>query len=138
MIKACFDIFLKKYFPANFSVNGTARIKSEWQLYPYTSKHSFLPLLILGCVSRFWKLDKKKKKLLRNRELVEGGGGSLRKGGLQVASSVFLKKSMFSFLLELLSGKYSHLLLSIDLFFQVVYFLLENDIWILLFSYSYF
>ena len=56
-------------------------------------------------------------------------GGFLRKGGFQIVSSVFVKKSMFSLLLEyfFLSGKYSHLLLSIDLFFHVVYFLLEND-----------
>ena len=35
----------------------------------------------------------------------------LRKGGrFQIVSSVFLMKSMFSLLLEFLSGKYSHLL----------------------------
>ena len=36
--------------------------------------------------------------------------GSRRKGGVQITSSVFLKKSMFSLLLEyfFLSGKYSH------------------------------
>ena len=45
------------------------------------------------------------KKLLRNRGLVERGGGSPRKGGFQIVSPVFLKKSMFSLLLEFLSGK---------------------------------
>ena len=56
------------------------------------------------------------KKLLSNNGLV-GRGDSLRKGrgrgrGFQIVSSVFLKKSMFSLLLEyiFLSGKYSHLL----------------------------
>ena len=51
------------------------------------------------------------KKLPRSRGLVErggGGGGTLRKG-FQIISSVFLKKSMFSLLLEFWSGKYSHL-----------------------------
>ena len=46
------------------------------------------------------------KKLLRNR------GVLLEKGGFQIVSSLFLKKSMFSLLLEyyFLSGKYLHLL----------------------------
>ena len=49
------------------------------------------------------------KKLLRNRGLVERED-TLRKGSFQIVSSVFLKKSMFSLLLEFLSSKYSHLL----------------------------
>ena len=69
------------------------------------------------------------KKLLRNRGLVERRV-LLERGVFQIVSSVFLEKSMLSLLLEcfFLSGKYSHLLQSIDLFFHVVYFLLENDI----------
>ena len=54
------------------------------------------------------------KKLLRTRGLVERGdllerGGG---GGFQIVSSVFLKKSMFSILLEcfFLSDNFSHLL----------------------------
>ena len=39
------------------------------------------------------------KKLFRNRGLVERGG-SVRKGGFQIVSSVFLNKNMFSLLLE--------------------------------------
>ena len=40
------------------------------------------------------------KKLLRNRGLVERGGGVLlERGGFQIVSSVF-QKSMFSLLLE--------------------------------------
>ena len=68
-------------------------------------------------------------------------GGSLRKESFQIVSSVFLKKSMFSLLLEYfsLSGKYSHLLKSIYLFFHVVYFLQKNYmLWNLFSSYSYF
>ena len=78
-----------------------------------------------GGVSRFWNLGK--GGALKNCSEI---GGFLRKGGFQIVSSVFVKKSMFSLLLEyfFLSGKYSHLLLSIDLFFHVVYFLLENGI----------
>ena len=51
------------------------------------------------------------KKLLRNRGLVERGV-LLEKGegGFQIVSSVFLKKNIFSLLLEFLSGKYSPLL----------------------------
>ena len=51
------------------------------------------------------------KILPRNRGLVEKGR-SLRKGSFQIVSSVSLKKSMFSLLLQYfsLSGKYSHLL----------------------------
>ena len=61
--------------------------------------------------------------------LVESGV-LLDRGGVQIVSSLFLKKSMFSLLLEyfFLSGKYWHVLLSVDLLFQVVYFLLEYDI----------
>ena len=46
------------------------------------------------------------KKLLRNR------GVLLEKGGFQIVSSLFLKKSMFSLLLEyfFLPRKYLHLL----------------------------
>ena len=46
------------------------------------------------------------------KKLLKGGGGSYQKeGGFQIVSSVFLKKSMFSLLLDFfLSGKYSHLL----------------------------
>ena len=69
------------------------------------------------------------KKLHRKRGQFKGS--SLRQGeGFQILSSVFLKKSMFSLLLEyfFLSGKYSPLLQSIDLFFHVVYVLLENVI----------
>ena len=39
------------------------------------------------------------KKLLRNRGLVERED-TLRKGSFQIVSSVFLKKSMFSLLLD--------------------------------------
>ena len=90
--------------------------------------------LKLGGVLTFeiWKKRGVMKKLLRNRGLV-------KRGGFQIISSVFLKESMFSLLLEyfFLSGKYSHLLWSIDLFFHVVYFLLENDIlWNFFSSYS--
>ena len=49
-----------------------------------------------------------RKKLLRNRGLVERGG---RGGGFQIVSAVFLKKSMSSLRLEyFFSGKYSQLL----------------------------
>ena len=59
------------------------------------------------------------KKLLRDRGLVE------RRGVPKLLHQFSL--TMFSLLLKyfFLSGKYSHL---IDLFFHVVYFLLENDI----------
>ena len=40
------------------------------------------------------------KTLLRNRGLVERGGSSQKEGGFQIASPVFLKKSMFSLLLD--------------------------------------
>ena len=45
---------------------------------------------------------------------------------------------MFSLLLKcfFLSGKYSHLLRSIDLFFHVVYLLLENDIYEISFPFT--
>ena len=58
-----------------------------------------------------WTKREVKKKLLRNR-VEKGKVLSERVGGgeFQIVSSVFLKKSMFSLLLELLSGKYSHLL----------------------------
>ena len=66
-------------------------------------------------------------------------GAFLERGVFQIVSSVFLKKSMFSLLLEFLSGKYSHLLQSIDLLFHMVYFLLENNVlWNFFSSYSYF
>ena len=70
------------------------------------------------------------KKLLRGRGLVERGG-SLRKGE---ASKVFhqfsLSKACFHYYSKtfFLPSKYSRLLLSIDLFFHVLYFLPENDI----------
>ena len=48
------------------------------------------------------------KKLLRNRGLVERG--VLLEGGFQIVYSVFLKKNMFSLLLNFLFGKYSHML----------------------------
>ena len=66
-------------------------------------------------------------------------GVLLERGIFQIASSVFLKKSTFSLLLEFLPGKYSHLLQSIDLLFHMVYFLLENNVlWNFFSSYSYF
>ena len=37
-------------------------------------------------------------------------GGFVERGDSKIVLSVFLKKSMFSLLLEFLSGKYSHLL----------------------------
>ena len=42
--------------------------------------------------------------------LVERGGVLLERGVFKFVSSLFLKKSMFSLLLEFLSGKYLHLL----------------------------
>ena len=83
------------------------------------------------------------KTLLRNRWVVQKGGILLERGaggGSQIVSYVFLKKSMFSLLVEyfFLSGKCSPMI-TIDLFFHVVYFLLENDILRNFFSsYSYF
>ena len=74
------------------------------------------------------------KKLLRNRVLVERGGGGvlLEKGVPNCFISFSLEKHVFItigiFFLIFLSGKYSYLLQSIDLFFRVIYFLLENDI----------
>ena len=46
------------------------------------------------------------------KDCSEIGGLVERGGGLQIVSTVFLKKSIFSLLLEcfFLSGKYSHLL----------------------------
>ena len=73
--------------------------------------HSFLYILPLKLVFIFeiWTKWGVLKKLLRNR------GGFLRKewggGGFQIVSSVFLKKSTFSLLLEhfFVCDKYSHL-----------------------------
>ena len=64
-----------------------------------------------GGGSRFWNFDKEggHEKIAQKY----GGwlkGGTVRKGGFQIVLSVFLKKSIFSLLLECLSGKYSHLL----------------------------
>ena len=68
------------------------------------------PLKLGGfLVFEIWTKRGVMKKLLRNRGLVERED-TLRKGSFQIVSSVFLKKSMFSLLLEFLSGKYSHLL----------------------------
>ena len=66
------------------------------------------------------------KTLLRNWWVVQKGGILLERGaggGSQIVSYVFLKKSMFSLLVEyfFLSGKCSQMI-TIDLFFHVVYF----------------
>ena len=66
--------------------------------------HSFLPppLKLRGRGGVALKIRTKRvvmKKLLRDRGLVERGV-SLKKGGFQIFSSVFLQKSMFSLLLE--------------------------------------
>ena len=91
------------------------------------------PLKLGGGGSCFSNLDKEGvvKKLLSNRGVSwKGlGTGSLTKGRgrFQIASSVFIKKSMFSLLLE-----YFFCLVKIhtccNLFFHVIDFLLENDI----------
>ena len=61
-------------------------------------------------------------KFLHELELI---GGLVERGDSQIASSVFLKHVFITIEIRFWSGKYSHL---IDLFFHVVYFLLENDI----------
>ena len=68
------------------------------------------------------------KKLLRDRALAERGV-LLERGVFPNRFIIFLSEK-FSLLLEyfFLSGNYSRLLLSIDLFFHVVHLLLENDI----------
>ena len=94
-------------------------------LQDQTAVHSLLSLVIPTIRTRNPRIN-------RNRGLVE-------RGGSQIVSSVLLKKNMFLLLLEyfFLSGKYSHMW-SIDLFFHVVCFLLENDVFWIFFSYSYF
>ena len=83
-------------------------------------KHSFLttpnPLILGGyLIFEIWT----KREVIKNCSeiggVVESGGGEgggilLERGGFQIVLSVFLKKSMFSLLLEFSSGKYSHLL----------------------------
>ena len=111
-----------------FSVGHYLRGWSNIDLKVYDiMHHSFLPPLKLeGGVFRFLKFGQRGswKNCSEIRRLVKKGGG------LQIVSSVFLKESMFSLLLQysFLSGKYSQLLWSIDLFFHVVYLLLDNDI----------
>ena len=95
--------------------------------------HSFLPPLKLEGggrgVFRFLKFGKRGscKNCSEIRRLVKKGAGGVSK--LFHQFSLF-KESMFSLLLQysFLSGKYSQLLWSIDLFFHVVYFLLDNHI----------
>ena len=97
-------------------------MKKVFFLYKVSLAILFLPLVIIVSsplklwgegggvlVCEIWTKRGVMKKLLRNRGLVERED-TLRKGSFQIVSSVFLKKSMFSLLLEFLSGKYSHLL----------------------------
>ena len=73
------------------------------------------------------------KKLLRNRGLLERGErfslkwgrDFLRKGGSQLLHQFSLSMFLLLWKYFFLFSKYSHL---IDIFFQVVYFLLENAI----------
>ena len=51
-------MFLKNYFPTSFTFNGTAGL-SAWELYPYTSKHCFLPPPIIRVGISFLKIGQK-------------------------------------------------------------------------------
>ena len=69
--------------------------------------------LKLGRVSCFWNLDKEggHEKLLRNRGLVQRGGGHLRKRGVfKLFHQFSLRKACFHYYWIFLSGKYSRLL----------------------------
>ena len=127
---------LNTIFAAFFS--NQTYLKNEW-------RNSFIvssPTKIrVGGGSLFWNLDEERGSWKNCSELgcLLKEGVLLERGIFQIASSVFLKKSTFSLLLEFLPGKYSHLLQSIDLLFHMVYFLLENNVLRNFFSsYSYF
>lgn len=66
------------------------------------------PLELGGGVSRFWNLDKEVvlKKLLRNRGVIWKEELLLESGGrdFQIVSSVFIKKSMFSYFWNIFFG----------------------------------
>ena len=125
-----------KYYICSFFFSNQTYLKNEW-------RNSFIVSspLKLGGGSLFWNLDEEGGSWKNCSELgcLLKEGVLLERGIFQIASSVFLKKSTFSLLLEFLPGKYSHLLQSIDLLFHMVYFLLENNVlWNFFSSYSYF
>ena len=97
------------------------------------------PLKLGGVlVFEIWTKRGIMKKLLRNRGF-SWKGGPLRKREFPNCFIGFpSEKHGFITIGFFLSGKYSHLLQSIDLFLHVVYFFLENDIWNFFSSYSYF
>ena len=123
-----------------FFFSNQTYLKNEWRNSFIVSSPT--KIKVGGVVvSLFWNLDKEGGSWKNCSEL----GCSLKEGVLlergifQIASSVFLKNSTFSLLLQFLPGKYSHLLQSIDLLFHMVYFLLENNVSRNFFSsYSYF
>ena len=82
----------------------------------YKRSFTIVPPKIRRGGSQFWNLDK---------EGCYKNGGLVERGGSQIASSVFLKHVFITIEIIFFSGKYSHLK---DLFFHVVYFLLENNI----------
>ena len=127
-----------KYYICSFFSNKTY-LQNEWRnwfivssLPPTKIRGGGISFLKSGQSGGSWKNSSEIGCLLKEGVLLE-------RGVFQIVSSVFLKKSMFSLILEFLSGKYSHLLLSIDLLFHMVYFLLENNVlWNFFSSYSYF
>ena len=125
--------------PAFKNVGEISMAKSYHLLVFFLWLHSFLPPLKLGgrvLIIKTWTNRGFMKKVFRNRGLVDGvgwGGGVLLDRGFpncfisfSSEKHVFITIGILFFLF--LSGKYSCLLYSIDLFFHVVYFLLENDI----------
>ena len=113
--------FWKSIFPSVLLLMGLRGYKLH--NFILIQVNSFLPPPSIRVSISFLKIGQKggQEKLLRNRGLVGRMGVFLERG----VSKLF---HQFSLLLEFLSGKYSHLLYSIDLFFHVVYFLLENGI----------
>ena len=83
---------------------------SPTEFYHVTNYIAYIAILRGYLVFENWSKRGLKKKLLRNKGLVERGVLLERMGDFQIVLLIFLKKSMFSLLLEFLSGKYSHLL----------------------------